>query len=214
MRIFARRMLTTLGVAAIGIVALAGGAFAMDSCSGEFSASALQALPASAVLGLDLADSSAANASLAGAFTQGMGNAGAQVTGTPTVKLRLTWQVLGQGGSNPGQGSGGNPLVPMQPGSADTGASLWSGNSQTFLQGGIDRSLPDMPNYDAFAPGVSAQSGLLIFRAEARGPNGQPIYWIGSVQCTMKGADNQTLAYQLGQLIGGAIGQRRSRVAI
>jgi hypothetical protein len=211
MPIIARRMLKTLGIAAAGLCALAGGAQAMDTCSGEFSASPLRALPVPAVVGLDLADSSATNTALAGAFTNGMGNAGAQVSGTPTVKLRLTWQVLGQGGSNSG---GGNALVPMQPGPEGTGASIWSGNSQTFLQGGIDRSLPDMPNYGVFSGGQPVQSGLLIFRAEARGPDGVTIYWIGSVQCTLKTGDNTALAYQLGQLIGGALGQRRDRVAM
>jgi hypothetical protein len=71
-----------------------------------------------------------------------------------------------------------------------------------------------MPNYDAFAPGQSAQSGLLIFRAEARDPTGATIYWIGSAQCTLRGGDNQQLAYQLGHLIGGSIGHRLSRVAM
>jgi hypothetical protein len=53
-----------------------------------------------------------------------------------------------------------------------------------------------------------------MFRVEARDPTGATIYWIGSAQCTLQGGDNQQLAYQLGHLIGGAIGQRRSRVAM
>jgi hypothetical protein len=187
----------------------------MDTCSGEFSASALKPLPAVAVVGLDLTDSSPTNAPLADAFNRGMSDAGARVQGAQpaTVKLRLQYQILGQGGST-GQGSGGNPLVPMQPGSSDTGSSLWSGNSQTYLQGGIERAMPDMPRYDAFAPGPAAQSGLLIFRAEARDAAGGTIYWIASVQCTLKGGDNAQLAFQLGQLVGGALGQRRDRVAM
>jgi hypothetical protein len=207
-----RRLLSLLCFTAVGCAALGGMALAMDTCSGEFSASPLRALPVPAVVGIDLADSSDTNTALAAAFTRGMGNAGTQVQGSQTVKLRLTWQILGQGGSNPG--SGNNPLVPMQPGAQGTGASIWSGNSQTFLSGGIDRALPDMPNYSAFAPGQSAQSGLLILRAEARDASGNTIYWIGSVQCTLKGGDNQMLAYQLGQLIGGSLGQRRDRVSM
>jgi hypothetical protein len=206
--------LTALGFGLLGWIAVAGPARAMDTCNGEFSASPLRALPKPAVVGVDLTASTDTNTALADAFTRGMSNAGAQVPGsqTETVKLRLTWQVLGQGGSNPG--SGNNALVPMQPGPQGTGAAIWSGNSQTFLSGGIDRSLPDMPNYSVFAPGQSAQSGLLIFRAEARDVSGDTIYWIGSVQCTMTGGDNQMLAYQLGQLIGGALGQRRDRVSM
>jgi hypothetical protein len=182
----------------------------MDTCNGEFSSSALRALPDSPIVGLDLADSSAANAALAKAFTSGMQSAGTQVPASQpaTVKLRLTWQVIGQGASNPGS-SGASPGGPV-----NTDGSPWAGNSQTFLEGGIDRALPDMPNYDAFAPGQSAQSGLLIFRAEARDPTGATIYWIGSAQCTLRGGDNQQLAYQLGHLIGGSIGHRLSRVAM
>jgi hypothetical protein len=206
-----RPLLALLG---LGGIAVAGPALAMDTCNGEFSASPLRALPVPATVGLDLADSSQTNTALAGAFTNGLSNAGATMAGAQpaTVKLRLTWQIIGQGGSNPG--SGNNPLVPMQPGAQGTGAAIWSGNSQTFLSGGIDRAMPDMPNYSAFAPGQSAQSGLLIFRAEARDASGGTIYWIGSVQCTLTGGDNQTLAYQLGQLIGGALGQRRDRVSM
>jgi hypothetical protein len=189
---------------------LSGAAMATDTCNGEFSASALLPLPASPVVGLDLADSSPANATLANAFTSGMQSAGTQVPGSQpaTVKLRLTWQVLGQGGSNPGSG-GNSPGGPV-----NTDGSPWAGNSQTFLQGGIDRALPDMPNYDIFSPRQSAQSGLLIFRVEARDPTGNTIYWIGSAQCTLLGGDNQQLAFQLGHLIGGSIGQRLSRVAM
>jgi hypothetical protein len=122
-----------------------GAAVAMDTCNGEFSASALRPLPAEPIVGLDLADSSPANAALANAFTTGLQSAGTQVPGSQpaTVKLRLTWQVIGQGASNPG--SGGN--APGGP--VNTDGSPFAGNSETFMAGGIDRALPDMPNYDA-----------------------------------------------------------------
>jgi hypothetical protein len=201
-----RRVLLGLMLAA----GVSGAAVAMETCNGEFSSSPLRPLPDSPVVGLDLADSSAANAALATAFTSGMQSAGTQVPGSQkaTVTLRLTWQVVGQGASNPGSG-GNSPGGPVS-----TDGSPWAGNSQTFLQGRIDRALPDMPNYDVFAPGQSAQSGLLMFRVEARDPTGATIYWISSAQCTLQGGDNQKLAYQLGHLIGSAIGQRRSRVAM
>jgi hypothetical protein len=32
--------------------------------------------------------------------------------------------------------------------------------------------------------------------------------WIATLQCTLQPVDNQQLAYQLGYLIGGAIGKR------
>jgi hypothetical protein len=188
-------------------------AAAQSPCSGEFSSSALQPLPSPAVVALDLPDSTPASSALAGAFTSGMSNAGAAVQGAATVKLRLSWRIIGQGGAT-GQGGGGNPQVAMQPGSADTGASLWSGNSQTFLEGGIDRAMPGMPQYDVLSPARAVHAGLLTRRAAARDAAGDTIYWIGSVQCTLQGSDNQQLAYQLGQVIGGALGQRRSRVSM
>jgi hypothetical protein len=210
MRRFVRHVLALPVILLLGT----GAAWAADACPGEYSAAALLPWPPGAVVGLDLGDSSPASARLAAAFTRGMQDAGATVQGAQpaTVKLRLTWQVLGQGGSNPGGGN--NPLVPMQPGPPGTGGQVWSGNSQTFLQGGIVRAMPDMPNYDMFAPGQSASSGLLIFRAEARDPSGNTIFWIASVQCTLVGADNPSLAYRLGEVIGGALGQVRSRVAM
>ncbi len=191
-----------LALALLGAAALPGTAVAMDSCSGEFSASPLRALPVPAVVTVDQADSSPTDNALADAFTRGMSNAGAKVPGAQpaTVALRLTWEVLGQGGTVGPDSTGG--------------AAQQQGNSATFLQGGIDRSSPGIPEYDAFRPGQSAQSGLLVFRAEARDPTGATIYWIGSVQCTLRGSDNQKLAFDLGQLIGGALGQRRDRVSM
>ena len=145
-----------------------------------------------------------------------MGNAGAQVPGSsPDSETAADLAGARPGRQQSGPGQRRQPAGAIAAGPAGTGASIWSGNSQTFLQGGIDRSLPDMPNYDAFAPGaVGAIGPADLPRRGARCGRRSTIYWIGSVQCTMKGGDNQTLAYQLGQLIGGAIGQRRSRVAM
>jgi hypothetical protein len=53
------------------------------------------------------------------------------------------------------------------------------------------------------------QSALLVLRVEAHNAQDNTLAWVASVQCTMQGTDNQTLAYQLGYLIGGAIGKRR-----
>ncbi len=216
MRHTVRRSLALLGQAGLGCIGLAGAAFATDTCRGEMSGTPLRPLPAPAVIGVDLTDNSAENKSLADAFTRGMSNAGAKVPGTQAanVALRLSWQVLSPGGGS-GQDNGGNPLVPLQPGPPGTGASVWSGNSQTFLQGGIDRSLPNMPDQHVFLPGQPLQAGLLVFRAEARDPASGTIYWIGAVQCTLQGGgENEALLYQLGQVIGGAVGQRRERVAM
>ena len=38
--------------------------------------------------------------------------------------------------------------------------------------------------------------------------------WIATVQCTMQGTDNVLLAYQLGHLLGGAVGKRVDRAPV
>ncbi|MBS0561944.1 MAG: hypothetical protein JSR21_17990 [Proteobacteria bacterium] len=174
------------------------GAQAMTACQGELSSTLLKPLPSPPVVHIDMQTSTPTSTAQAQAFANGMRNAGATVAPGPqpgAVNLRLTWNVLPQGGSGGGQGGGGYP-----------------GGSEGFLSGGIARANPDIPSYDAFAPATPAQAGLLVFRAQATDPSSGATLWIGSVQCTLQGADNQTLAYQLGQAIGGAFGQRRSRV--
>jgi hypothetical protein len=199
MRHIVRRTLALLGLVGFACMAVAATAFAMDTCHGELSASPLRPLPFPAVIGIDMSDNSPENATLAAAFTRGMSNAGAQVPGSnaATVKLRLSWQVLGSGGGGGGgaQGGGGQ-------------------GAQDFPQAGIDRQAPVIPNQNLFPRGQTLQPGLLVFRAEARDPTGATIFWIGSIECTLRGGENETLLYQLGQVIGGAIGQRRDHTAI
>jgi hypothetical protein len=54
------------------------------------------------------------------------------------------------------------------------------------------------------------QSALLVFQVEARDARDNALDWVASVQCT----DNRALAYQLGYLIGGAIGKRRDNAPV
>jgi hypothetical protein len=180
-----------------------GQAYAMDSCAGKYSAALLHPLAEPAVVALDLHDSSDVNVALGSAFTNGMREAGQAVSGIPTVKLTLSYQVIGQGGGDAG-GGGLN-----QGGGGQTGWSNWSGGGAAALQGGQTLALPDFPRYDAFSAQQPVQSALLVLRVEARNTRDNTLDWIASVQCTMQGTDNQTLAYQLGYLIGGVIGKRR-----
>jgi hypothetical protein len=184
----------------LAMAACAGGALALETChGGEFSASPLRALPSPAVIGVDVTDNSAENAGLAAAFSRGMSNAGAQVPagGAATVAMRLSWQVLNPGGSGGAGGSQGG-----------------GGGGQGFLQGGITREAPVIPDQGLISGRQTLQPGLLVFRAEARDPAGTTIYWIGSVQCTLTNGENDRLLYELGQLIGGAVGQRREHQAM
>ena len=190
-------------------VCITGPARAMDSCSGMYSATLLHPLTEPTIVALDLADSSDVSKHLAEAFTNGMQEAGTSVAGTPTVKLRLSYQIIGQGGSGNGGGGGLN-----QGGGAQTGWTSWSGGDAASLQGGQTAALPDIPNFDAFSPKQPVQSALLVVRFEARNVGADSPDWVASLQCTMQGTDNKTLAYQLGRLVGGAIGKQRSNAPV
>jgi hypothetical protein len=201
-----RRYLGGAAVIALGVAFTAlgpGQASAMDTCTGKYSAALLHPVAEPAVVALDLHDSSDVNAALGQAFTNGMREAGRVVSGTPTVKLSLTYQILGQGGGDAG-GGGLN-----QGGGAQTGWSNWSGGGAAALQGGQSLALPDFPRNDAFSPQQAVQSALLVLRVEARNTRDNALDWVASLQCTMLGGDDQKLAYQLGFLIGGAFGKRR-----
>lgn len=189
--------------ACIGLVAMGSPqARAMSSCTGTYSAALLQELTRPTVVALDLADSSVVPANLAQAFTDGMRAAGVTVTGTPTVHLRLSYQIMPQGGGGGGRGTSGGGSVP--------GWSSWGGGGSASLQGGRTLALPDIPNYSVFSPRQPVQSAVLMLRAEARNTGATRPNWVATLQCTMQGTDNQTLAYQLGRLLGSAIGKRRS----
>ncbi len=199
-RIATAGLFACIGFVTVGSVR----AQAMSSCTGTYSAALLHALTTPTIVALDLADSSVVPARLAQAFTNGMQAAGVTVTGTPTVHLRLSYEVMRQGGGRSG-GSG-----PSTGGGSAPGWSSWSGGGTASLQGGRTLALPDIPNYSVFSPRQPVQSAVLMLRAEARNTGAARPNWVATVQCTMQGTDNRTLAFQLGQLIGGAIGQQRS----
>ena len=197
-------------LAAMALAAPVGQAYGLDSCAGRYSAALLKPLAQPAIVALDLADSSDVSARLAASFTSGMQEAGVTVTGTPTIRLRLSYQVAGQGGGD-GRGSGGSL---DQGGGAATGWATWSGGGAAGLQGGLSLALPDFPNYDAFSPQQPVQSALLMFRVEARNIGAEAPNWVAWMQCTLQGTDNQTLAHQLGHLIGGAFGKERDNAPV
>ncbi|MFL5257850.1 MAG: hypothetical protein ACJ8AI_34220 [Rhodopila sp.] len=192
-----------------GLILAAGGiARATDSCAGSYSATLLQPLAAPTVVDLDLSDSSDMTARLAQAFTGGMQDAGVTVSGSPNVILRLSYQVVGQGGSVPG-----GPVI-NPAGNPDTGWSSWSGGQTAALQGGITLALPDIPNTDMFNPQQTAQSALLMLRAEARNQGGGLPVWIAVLQCTVQTTDSVMLARQLGYVLGGAVGKEINKAPV
>jgi len=198
-----------LAAISFAVAALAAGsAHAMGTCTGNYSATLLHPLAVPTVVGLDLSDNSTTTMQLGQAFTGGMKDAGVTVTGTPTVKLRVTYDVAGQGGSTPGGGA------MTQAGDPQTGWSSWSGGQMAALQGGITLAMPDIPNYSMFRPQQPPQSALLMLRAVATNVGTQNPVWIGVLQCTVKTTDNLALARELGYLLGGALGHRKSNIAM
>jgi hypothetical protein len=202
----ARRGAVTTGLLVLCSAALAGRVQAMDSCTGQYSAAALQALPVPNVVALDLRDSSDTNVTLARAFTDGMRAAGQRVDGAATTKLTLVYQILGQDNASAG-GSGA-------PGGAGSGWSDWSGSNAPWLQGGQSAALPDMPRYDMFSPAPAPQPVMLMLRAQLRDAQTNTVDWVATLQCNPQGNDNRQLAYDLGRLIGGALGKRIDRVPL
>ncbi len=115
------RFPASLGVAALAgfMVIGLGHASALESCTGTYSAALLHPLANPAVVTLELQFNSDRNTSLAKSFTNGMREAGVAVAGAPTVKLTLSYQVIGQGGGNTSSGA----LTPG--GGGQSGASNW-----------------------------------------------------------------------------------------
>lgn len=188
-------------------VAVAAPAGAMNACTGQYSAAALSPLPTPTVISLDLSGSTVTSPELAQAFTRGMQDVGQHV-GTPSnAVLTLSWSVSGQGGGiNAGRNGSGSPFA----GDNAAGWGNWSGGNAAWLQGGETAALPGIPSYTMFSPKHAVQSALLIMRAQVRPSGAGGAAWIATLQCTIQPVANTELAYQLGRLIGSAVGHEIS----
>jgi hypothetical protein len=205
-----QRSTAILTLVALGCALHASSGHAISACSGEYSTAVFQPMPVPTIVRLDLQDSSSVSMALANAFTAGMSAAGLKV-GTPiTVKLTVTYNVLGQGSAPSAVSS-----APIAIGTTDTGWGAQWGNSQTWLDGGWTTSLPDLPRYDIFNPQPQVQSqgqpSLLVVRVVANNAETGALTWIATVQCRAQGSNNRLLAFQLGRLVGGSFGKRVSR---
>src|ERR1700722_13386755 len=197
------RLELVIGLSLAG--ALAAPAVARDACTGQYSAAALSPLPTPTAISLDLSGSTVTAPNLVQAFTQGMQDVGQRV-GTPSnAVLTLSWSVLGQGGAD--WNGGGNGTGTPFAGNDATNWSNWSGSNTAWLQGGETAALPGIPSYTMFSPKPAVQSALLVLRAQARPTGAAVAAWIATLQCTMQPVDNNKLAYQLGRLVGAAIGR-------
>jgi hypothetical protein len=62
-----------------------------------------------------------------------------------------------------------------------------------------------------FSSAPAPQPVILMLRARLRDAQTDTVDWIATLQCTPQGNDNRQLAYDLGTLIGAAIGKRIDR---
>jgi hypothetical protein len=185
---------TRFAVAALALVAAAAArpAAAMESCSGTYSATLIQPLPNPLVVALIVYDDSPRNLALAAQFKAGMQSAGVAVSGTPTVRLSLT--------------------VALNGGTDDAAPVPSSDNSFSWMSGGIRPQAPDQTQFGRASqdtPPVTVQ-----LRADVRPESGGPVAWVATLRCAMQGNDEQRLAYDIGVVIGRAIGRRADQVPL
>jgi hypothetical protein len=183
-------MTKCLSAAWLAMVAVAAAhpGWAMGSCSGTYAATLLRPLPAPLVVGLVLRDDSPRNVDLASRFTAGMQQAGIAVTGVANMQLTLVVTLS----DNSGFG--------------DAAPAPQSDGSFGWWNGGVDRQLPDASRF-----GGSRQTPgpvTVRLRAELRPSLADPVAWVATLRCTMQGSDERQLAYDIGTVIGGAIGRR------
>jgi len=157
----------------------------MGSCTGVISATLLSPLPAPLVVGLQLMDDSPRNIELANRFKAGLKHAGITTEGPPTVQMTMNVTVMSQAPNN------GAP-VPLQ--------------DDNWMNGGLAPSLPGESRVggNRQSPGPTT----LLMRAEIRRTAADRVAWVGVLQCTENGNDQMARAYDLGTVIGAAIGQR------
>lgn len=180
----------TIGIAALLGIARAGGAMAMPTCEGTYAAELLRPMPARIVVDLDVHDRSTDHLRLAERFLDGLRVAGVAVGPQPTVLLSISSSRIESFSDRP----------------ADTAMQTYPEFSG--LQGGLQPSLPVMPNTRMVTPEPAPSAPLLIFRVEATEGHASQVSWVVTVRCQTIGTDDGARAEDLGRVIGGALGKR------
>ncbi|CAH2602933.1 conserved protein of unknown function [Rhodovastum atsumiense] len=170
---------------------LAQPAWALQSCTGSYSATLLRPLPRPLVVGLLVRDDSPRNRDLAERFRAGLRHAGVAVAGRPSAQLSIIATFTGAAAP------AAAPTVEASPGFS------WMG-------GGIDRQAPEKGRLGG-EPRATGPVTLML-RADVRPDPAQPVAWTASLQCTRRDRDDRRLAYEIGTVIGRAIGRRAERV--
>lgn len=152
-----------IAVAGLLAIGLAEGAAAMPTCEGTYAAELLRSLPAQIVVGLDIHNRSPDHLRLAERFLDGLRVTGVAVGPRPNVFMSFSSSRIETFSDCP-----------------DNGA-MQSYPEFSGLQGGIQSSLPTIPDTRFATPAPPTSPPLLIFRVEAtEGPAaaspGWPMY--------------------------------------
>ena len=163
---------------------------AMDSCSGTYSATLMKPLPNPLVVALLVRDDSPRNLALAAKFKAGMESAGLTVSGTPTAQLSLT--------------------ATLQGGSYDAAPVPSADDAFSWMGGGIQLQSPEETRFGRPSPNTPPRT--LQLRVDVQPQSGGPVAWLATLRCTMQSNDEQQLAYDIGAVIGRAMGQRADQI--
>lgn len=175
-------------------IALAGLAFvaatpaAAQRCAGTYAATAIHPLPQPIVARLDIRDKSPENLRLGESFMQGVRDGGTRVDGAVNAVISINYSVIDL---NAGMGGIEGPSYEGFGG----------------FSGGPDPSLPGSSRMRLRQPAHPHAPVTLSLRAEVSQPGGARVDWVLSLQCQMTEQEPVSLAYEVGRMIGGTIGQ-------
>lgn len=169
---------------------------AAQRCAGTYAATALHPLPQPTIVGLDIRDQSPENLRLGRRFMQGARDGGAKIDGTPTAMISINYSLLGLGVGLDARNDGGRDYE-------DFGG----------MAGGISRSAPRETRMRLRPPVHPHAPVTLALRAEVVKPGTTQILWVLSLQCQMTEQEPNMLAYDVGRVVGEALGHTVPRRA-
>lgn len=166
---------------------------AMDSCHGTYTARLISPVPSPALVDLTTYDDSPRNLRLAEVFMAALREAGAK-TGRPAiVQLELSYRV--DRGSADAQHSGSGRKNRLR-------------NEFSGLEGGLQQWMPDIAAMNSLRNHGSSSPNRLFLRAQLVKTAPHRVLWVGIVQCAVSStAAEEQLARDLGELLGGSLGQ-------
>lgn len=184
----------------VGVVLAFPVAAAAQGCAGTYAATALHALAHPVVVGLDVRDATPEHEVLAQRFLQGARDGGVKTEGAVTTMIGINYSVLR---AETGPSWGRSDLL-----SSDHFGGLREGIDPppvpAVFNGRMLRQREQMPQ---------RQPVTLTLRAEATRPGAAQVLWVMSLQCQVQTADAAVIAYELGRVVGQAVGRTVPRQA-